>query len=226
MSRNQTADEVLEEFRKAYPESVADFAHRLWNDICYLNLSVSAYLQLYSSNETLQILKSSAPQFFGWLQNWLRLTIFLQIGRLTDPAQAGTRINASFAGFSKVLREAGATAAADALDADFKKLEIIVQKVRVIRHRTLAHADLRTVLREDSPLPNVTRKELEVLVDGIGNTYTRADAHFRRTQTYFKGMDMFTGVDALTTFLERGIQSFDEEKQRVLNKTKNKETTV
>jgi AbiU2 len=158
VSREQTADEVLEEFRKAYPESVAEFAHRLWNDICYLNLSMSAYLQLYSSKETVDILNSSAPHFFGWLQNWLRLTIYLQIGRLTDRAQSGDRSNASFAGFAKVLREAGEAAAADALSEAFKALEPAVQKIRTIRHRTLAHADLKTVLREDSPLPNITRK--------------------------------------------------------------------
>jgi hypothetical protein len=46
-------------------------------------------------------------------------------------------------------------------------------------------------------LPDVTRKELQTLVERIGYTYTRTDARFRRTQTYFKGMDMFTGVDAL-----------------------------
>jgi hypothetical protein len=215
MPREQTADEVLEEFRKAYPEPAAEFAHRLWNDLCYLHLSMSAYIQLYASKEVVDILNSSAPRFFGWLQNWLRLTIYLEIGRLTDPAQSRTRSNASFAGFAKVLREVGDAAAAAALEDNLKPLQPAVQKIRKIRHRTLAHADLETVLREDSPLPDISREELETLVYELGKIYSQTDARFRRTQTYFQGMDMFTGVDALTTFLKRGFQASEEENARV-----------
>ena len=210
MSRQQTADDVLEEFRKTYPRSIADLAHQLWNDICFLNLSVSAYFQLYSSQQTVEILNSSAPRLFAWLQNWLRLTIYREIGRLTNPAQSGTRSTASFAGFAKLLREAGETAAADALEEDLKALKQALQKIRTIRHSTLAYIDLNTVLHEDSPLPEVPRNELETLVDAIGNTYSRTDDRFRRTQSHFKGMDMFTGVDVLTTFLERGVPSLSK----------------
>ena len=208
MSRQQKTDDVLEEFRKAYPRSIADLAHRLWNDICFLHLSVSAYLQLYSSQQTVKILNSSAPRFFACLENWLRLTIYLGIKRLTDPAQSGTRSNASFAGFAKLLREAGETAAADVLEGDLKALQQTLQKIRRIRQ--LAHADLKAVLCEDSPLPELPRNELEILVDAISNTYSRTDARFRRTQSHVKGMGMFTGVDVLTSFLQRGVPSLSK----------------
>jgi hypothetical protein len=78
----------------------------------------------------------------------------------------------------------------------------------MIRNRMLAHADLQTVLRNDSPLPLIPHEELEALIDRIGKTYTRTDARFRKKETYFKGMGTFTGVDALTVFLGRGIESF------------------
>jgi hypothetical protein len=221
MSRQQTADEVLEEFRKTYPRSIADLAHQLWNDICFLNLSVSAYLQLYSSQQTVEILNSSAPRFFACLQNWLRLTISLEIGRLTDAVQSGTRSNASFAGFAKLLREAGETAAADMLEEDLKALKKALQKILTIRHRTQAHADLKPILREDSPVPEVPRNELETLVDAIGNTYSRIDARFRRTQSHFRGMDMFTGVDVLTTLLERGALSLNKRNSELCGELEN-----
>jgi hypothetical protein len=76
----------------------------------------------------------------------------------------------------------------------------------------LAHADLQTVLRKDSPLPHIPHQELETLVDEIGKTYTRTDARFRKKETYFKGMGTSTGVDVLTVFLERGVQSFKKRK--------------
>ena len=209
MAHEQTSEEVAEEFRKTYPESVAELAHHLWNAICHLNLSMSAYSQLYSSKEVIEILNGSAPRFFSLLQSWLPWTIYLQIGHLIiDPAQIGPRSNASFAGFVKVLRNAGKTAEADALDKDLKALEPAVQKIRTIRNRMLAHADLQIVLRKDPPIPDVPHEELEALVDEIGKTYIRTDARFRKKETYFKGIGTFTGVDALTVFLERGIQSF------------------
>ena len=213
VAHEQTSEEIEEEFRKAYPESVAEFAYHLWNAICHLNLSMAAYSQLYSSKEVLEILNSSARRFFSLLQSWLPWTIYLQIGRLTDPAQSGTRSglrsNASFVGFVKVLRDAGETAAADALDKDYKALEPDVQKIRNIRNRMLAHADLQTVLRKESPLPDISHEELEALVDKIGKTYNRIDARFRGKQTNFEGMGTSTGVDALTAFLERGVKSFE-----------------
>jgi hypothetical protein len=212
MAHEQTSEEISEEFRKTYPESVAEFACHLWNEICNLNLIMSAYSQLYSSKETISILNSSVPRFFSLLQYWLPWTIYLQIGRLTDPAESrsssGPRLNASFAGFIKVLREAGETAASDALGKNFKALEPAVQKVRMIRHRMFAHADLQTVLRKELSLPGVSHEELETLIDEIGKTYTRTDARFRKKETYFKGMGTSTGVDALAVFLERGIESF------------------
>jgi hypothetical protein len=209
----QTSEEISEEFRKTYPESVADLACHLWNAICHLNLAMSTYSQLYSSKEVVEILNSSAPRFFSLLQSWLPWTIYLQIGRLLiDPAQSKskgeTRSNASFAGFVKVLREAGETAAADALDKDIKALEPAVEKIRTIRNRMLAHADLQTVLQKDSPLPHISQEELQALVDEIGKTYTRTDGRFRKKETYFNGIGTFTGIDALTVFLERRIQSF------------------
>jgi AbiU2 len=214
VSQEQTSEETLEEFRKTYPGLVAEFAYHLWNAICHLNLSASAYSQLYSSKEAIEILNSSAPRFFSLLQYWLPWTIYLQIGRLTDPPQSGTRSglrsNASFSGFVKVLREAGETAAADALDNDYKALQPAVQKIRNIRDRMLAHADLQTVLRKESPLPEVSHEELTALVDKIGKTYNRIDAHFRGKETYFEGMGASTGVDAVTLFLERGVKSFEE----------------
>lgn len=212
MAHEQTSEEVAEEFRKTYPESVAELAYHLWNAICHLNLSVSTYSQLYSSKEVIEILNGSAPRFFRLLQSWLPWTIYFQIGRLTDPAQSraggGPRSNASFAGFVQVLREAGETEAADALDNDFKALEPALEKVRTIRNRMLAHADLQTVLRKDPPIPLIPHVEIETLVDEISKTYIRTDARFRKKEIYFKGIGAFSGVDELTAFLERGIQSF------------------
>jgi hypothetical protein len=210
------SEEILEEFRRTYPELVADLAYHLWNAICHLNLSMSAYSQLFSTEEVIKILNSSAPRFFSLLQSWLPWTIYLQIAHLFDPAQnrskRETRSNASFAGLVNVLREAGETAAADALAVDIKTLEPVVVKIRTIRNRMLAHADLQTVLRKDSPLPHISHDELERLVDEIGQTYTRIDARFRKKQTYFKGIGTSTGVDALTGFLERGVESFKKDK--------------
>jgi hypothetical protein len=224
MAHEQTSDEIAEEFRKAYPESVAELAHHLWNAICHLNLSVSTYSQLYSSKEVIEILNGSAPHFFRSLQSWLPWTIYFQIGRLTDPAQSGSkdglRSNASFAGFVQILREAGETAAADALDEDFKTMKPALNKVRAVRNRILAHADLQTVLRKDPALPPIPHAEIETLVDEISKTYIRTDARFRKKEIYFKGIGAFSGVDALVAVLERGAQSFRKGNEQALRKAR------
>lgn len=215
-----TAEEVLAEFQHAYPKRAAEFAHQLWRDICSLPLNLSAYLQLYSSKETVQLLNECAPRFFVWIQNWLRLTIYVEIGRFTDPAESMGRVNVSFLGFAKVLRDAGESSSADQLEKDVVPLQESVKRIRKIRNRELAHADLKTVLREESPLPDVTRKELEDIVEQVGSVFTRTDAKYRHTQTYFKGMDMFTDVDALTAVLRRGVDSFEKERPEALSRVK------
>jgi len=212
VAHEQTSEEISEEFRKTYPASVAELACHLWNAICHLNLTMSAYSQLFSSKEVVEILNHSAPRFFSLLQSWLPWTIYFQIGRLTDPAESrtksGIRPNASFARFVRVLREAGETIAAEGLQQDVKALEPAVKKIRTIRNRVLAHADLQSVLNEQSRIAYMPYSELQTLVDEIGKTYTRTDARFRGQQTYFKGMGTSTGIDALIGVLERGINSF------------------
>lgn len=211
MAQEQTSEKISEEFRKAYPESVAEFAYHLWNAICHLNLAMSAYSRLYSSKEVIRFSIPLVRVFSACCNLGCLWTIYFQIGRLTDRAQSksssGFRSNASFAGFVKVLREAGETAAADTLDKDFKALEPALGKIRTIRNRMLAHADLQTVLRKEPALPLIAHEELETLVDEIGKTYTWTDARFRKKEVYFKGIGTFTRVDELIGFLEHGIES-------------------
>jgi hypothetical protein len=214
VAHEQTSEEIFEEFQKAYPKVVAELAFHLWNAICYLNLTTSTYSQLYSSKKVIEVLNGSSPRFFNLLRSCLPWTIYFQIGRLTDPAQSrsstGTRSNASFAGFSSVLREAGETTAADMLDNDFKALEPALKKVRTIRNRMLAHADLNTVLRKGPPPPLIAHTDIETLVDQINKTYIRTDGRFRKKEIYFKGISAFSGVDELILYLDRGIQSFKQ----------------
>lgn len=227
MPESQSSEEFLKECLQVYPKPAAVLAHKLWNDIVNLNLSLFAFLQLYSSQETVQIFNNSAPQFFGWLQRWLRLAIYLQIARLTDPVRSGRwrRSNASLAEFANRLREAGETLAADELDKNIVALAPTLKKIRKVRDRTLAHSDLLTILRVKPPLPDVTRKELESVVHKIGDAYVNIEHRFRGKRTYFEGADMLTGVEALTAYLERGVQSFEEERRRALDGIRDRGTS-
>ena len=208
MAHEQTGEEIAEEFRKTYPQSVAELAHHLWNAICHLNLSVSTYSQLYSSKEVIEILLKwiCSVHSFPIVAVLVALDDLFPDWTLDRPctkwgSKDGLRSNASFAGFGQVLREAGETAAADALDEDFKAMKPALDKVRAVRNRMLAHADLQTVLRKDPPLPPIPHAEIETLVDEISRTYIRTDARFRKKEIYFKGIGAFSGVDALIAVL-------------------------
>jgi HEPN superfamily AbiU2-like protein len=214
----QTADEVRKQFESHYPSGTGDLAYRLWNDLCLLHTTLATYLQLYSASNTVSTLNKTAPQFFAWLQGRLRVDLFLRIGRLTDPPQSGARGNVSLAALVSDLRSANAAVAADALLAGLAPLQPVVANVRKIRHRTLAHSDRKTVLREDSPLPNIHRQDLERLVEGLGEAFNEVDVLFRKSKTYFKGTEMVTGTEHLLTYLEKGHATFEVDRLQALGR--------
>lgn len=213
---NQSADQVRLQFASTYPGSTGDLAHRLWNDLITLNATLATFIQLYSDSDVVGTLNKTAPRFFSWLQGWLRVDLFLRIARLTDSAHTAGRRNVCLAALEEDLRSIGALAAANALGAALVPLLPVLWKVRRIRHRTLAHSDRKTVLREDSPLPSIQRQELESLVDGLGEAFNDVDFLYRKSRTYFKGSDTLTGTEHLLAYLKEGHVAFEDKRRHAL----------
>ena len=138
-----------------------------------LRNTFNTYLHLYEGDDgTDDALKNAAHLFFSDLNEWLIQLIFLQIGRLTDPAYTGGRSNLSVCWIvEEVGKVGGLTPEIDDLAADLMRFR---ENIKLARNRVVSHADLQT-FREGITLGSHSRDEafrffddLQKFTDAVG----------------------------------------------------------
>ena len=183
------SDNVAEIYRKAFPPGSGDLFFRLWNDVVFLHLDWATYRSLFgTSQERVDTLNWAAGQFFNTVYRVLWNDIIMRIARLTDPATSGSgRDNASLQGLLKKLEGKVPPNLATDWDADLSSLRSAAGKIRVLRDRTLAHADLKTALHYDeNPLPGISRAYIEELLLVIRKLMNAVERHFRDVSMHFE----------------------------------------
>lgn len=200
-------DDVAEIYRKAFPPGSGDLFFSLWNDVVFLHLDWATYRSLFgTSQERFDTLNWAAGQFFNTVYRVLWNDIIMRIARLTDPATSGRgRDNASLQGLLKKLEGKVPPNVATDWEVDLSSLRSAAGRIRVLRDKTLAHADLKTALHYDeNPLPGISRADIEGLLLAIRKLMNAVERHFRDVSMHFEwSIPALGDAESLIAVLER-----------------------
>lgn len=131
------------------------------NDILSIRASWDKFLQLYGSEESVELLNYFSGKCFGFFQKSLNDSIILSILRLLDPYRQGKNSNLTL---EVLVIEHKDTIIDSKLQTIYKKLNEESESLREYRNKKLAHQDHVTKL-EDKTFLSIGKVIIENIFD-------------------------------------------------------------
>jgi hypothetical protein len=131
------------------------------NDILSIRASWEKFLQLYGSEESVELLNFFSSQCFGFFQKSLNDSIILSILKLLDPYKQGGNNNLTL---NTLVIEHKDTEIDSKLQTIYSKLKEESESLREYRNKKLAHQDHVTKL-EDTTFLSIGKVIIENIFD-------------------------------------------------------------
>jgi hypothetical protein len=152
--------------------------------------SLRALEKLYMNDDVVALLNSTAPEFFGLLQQLLTHNIILCIARLTDkPGPAGQENLTLSRLVFELSDDQKYSELRTRLDEKCKRIEEMSHPVRLYRHKLLAHADRAEGLKENTELgEKISIKFIRNLLEQIADFLNTFDYEFTNATTDYRDL--------------------------------------
>jgi len=155
----------------------------LWNELSELRLRTMLLEQLYSSSESLVLLKRFGGSVFEVIFELLLDDVVLRLSKISDPATTGKNQNASLYRLVDFV-EAEEAGLADRLGIKALRdnLKDRTKNLRELRNRVIAHKDWG---RRDHPLPSTSRAEIQAATEIAHRVLRTVSFHFSKADLDF-----------------------------------------
>jgi hypothetical protein len=124
---------------------VAFRAECIWLRDCY-----NTFTTLFDEDETRQLLERSAAIFFGDLNRVLQEYCYLQVCKITDPAETGGRANLTVKALNNALDAAGLLKLKPEIEQHAAVMMRYRGFIKAPRNRLISHLDTKTILKGDA----------------------------------------------------------------------------
>jgi AbiU2 len=184
------------------PPQLARAFKSLWEDAVWLYREWEVFHSLFGeSRDIVDLMNSSAPDFFRLVQDLLRQALILGICRLTDkPTSDKLVLRSLLKHIDAKTRGALKTEVGKKLD----ELERGCKTIRKHRNKKIAHTDGKVRLAAaGAGLPEILYGEIRIAVDRIAKVMNAVQLAYAGLPTEFRGFDEFNRVRRLITTLER-----------------------
>ena len=149
-------------YYQIFPENIREIFMWLCRDVADLRTKWNFYLELFSSEESTELLTDIAPASFQMIEKSLRREMIVAICRLSDPIKSGEKSQEHNLSL-KTLTER--------LDNQDQPIDILEEfrqacrPVRIIRNKRLGHNDLDTRIKpQENPLPGIGKTQIEQII--------------------------------------------------------------
>ncbi|WP_238399364.1 hypothetical protein [Pseudomonas chlororaphis] len=164
--------------------------------------------QLFGVNEeTVQVLNSSAPSFFGIVQVQFLDAVMLGISRLTDSPENKSQKNLSIRAIPPLVSDLNVRKQVN----DALKVALGATKfARDHRNKRIAHSDLLHVQRcSAKPLPPATREKIKGGLDSICTVLETLNGHYRQSEFAYDTLIYGGGAESVVSLLRDGLKHQD-----------------
>jgi hypothetical protein len=187
-------------------------------ELMWLHAKWNNYTALFAAEaDHSALLNATAPACFRIIHACMKNDILLSLARLTDPPSSLGRKNLSFPRLMAILRDAGYSDAANRCNPDLEALLDACKPVRTRRNKLLAHADLATLVGEDSqPLPLIPPSLFTEALVHARKILNTIEATFRESETAYQVPILRGEAQALLMYLRKGLEASEEERRLAL----------
>lgn len=141
----------------------------LSHDLRMLNLRWETWQDLFLPDMVLTLLNNTAAGFFSLVQELLRESIAMGIGRMTDPESTTGRDNASIYKLLNMIQYNNCAGGDLDIATDLQTIDELCGKnsaLKNLRHRRFAHSDFAIAVRK-KPLEKIEDEQIAQLLDAL-----------------------------------------------------------
>ena len=214
MARSLTPDEARSDYIQQMGEPLGKTFYALWQDLAYLYMKWSEYVELYGKKPTrIELLNKSAPLFFRIVQDSLWEDTLLHIARLADPEKSRGKSNLSIQALPGLIGDPNTKKSVT------EKVAVAIDKAKFCRewrNRHIAHRDLCLALKEGAnPLPPASRAKVKEALGAIADVLNAVSHHLMNSTTAFDIQTGSDGVVSLLYVIDDGLKAKVERRNRI-----------
>ena len=186
------------------PDIVAKSFQCVDNDLTWIHIRWIYYKQLFThSSLRLQLLNETAPTFFVDLKRILFDDVIMGISRITDRPTTAGRKNMSVVQLVLTIKNAGYSELVDSLQGMLEDIRAKSEPFRLHRNRRIAHRDsMLSVESADNPLPGITIKATDDIIEAIGDLLNECKLYFDKSSTLYDIIPIQGGANSLVSRLK------------------------
>jgi hypothetical protein len=177
-------------------------------EVCELHFKWEFFSQLFTEKQRFEILKSTAPSLFAYLQDLMLHDMILCIARLTDPLKSKGQANLSF---DSILAEIGDPSLRTEVSDIITKIKAKAVAIRDWRNKKLAHNDLAKAI-EGKPLPLIYIADLSEVLKLTSQVLNIFYTRFQDPEVAYDQCITSGDGDSLMFYLEYGLDAWEEDK--------------
>jgi len=210
MSASLSQSKIPTQFIAIYDE--------LRTEITWLHGRWNTYRELFAeSPKRIELLNDSAGTFFYIIQEIMFDEVQICLSKLTDPASQGKHDNLSLEQLQRQLHHFGDANLASTCRALLENTQDKCKIFKLRRHKTLAHFDLPTALKQlSSPLPGVSRKMIEDALVSVRDYMNAIETHYNESEWGYEHFLLNGPSASLLTTLRDGLRYEELVQQRTI----------
>lgn len=214
MSREQTAEEVRQEYVVAMGTKLGGVFFELRNQCLMLHWKWQEYVALFGTKpERIVLLNKTAGEFFWIVQDTLWDDILLRIARLTDKPEIFGKSTLTLKRLPLLVDASFRSAVEQRLRDCLKRCEF----ARDWRNRRIAHNDFALALDKlnATPLAAASREGVKFALNAIVNLLNAIQEHYARSETIYDVLEPRGNAVALLYVLRDGLEVEEGRNRRI-----------
>jgi hypothetical protein len=215
---------ILKRVHDNMDEHLQKVFDRIKQELNHIHYRWILYRQIFGTSPSrIELINNTSSNVFLELQ-WLVIDyMVMSLSKLTDQARMGSNDNLSYHYLIEKVKENGNDELEVELRVELKELTDACEKFRNIRNKRVAHNDLVVSLDIDgSPLPGVSRADVEKALVHARNLMNKAELHFNFSQTLYEEIILPVTNDgrSVLIWLQKGLMYEQLEDEGVIARGK------
>ena len=169
-------------------EHLQEVFDRIKQELNHIHYRWTLYRQMFGTNTNrIELINRASSNVFVEFQ-WLLIDyMVMSLSKLTDRARMRGNDNLSYHYLIEKIIKSERFELADEMQSELDELILACENFREIRNKRVAHNDLVVALdKDDSPLPGVSRADIEAALVHARNIMNKVELHFNDSQTLYE----------------------------------------
>lgn len=201
---------------KTITPQTQELFEKLNDDVITISWKWQIIRSLYGTQERVDLLSATAPSFFQVCQTTFADDVYLMLSRITDSPKTYDQENLVIARLIDSVDPSQDPVFYQKLKQMTDAAILACLPFRKHRHKRLAHSELNFKLQTSANLiPNISVAEINRAIEALQKLLNEFCRYFFQRDTSYKVIEN-GGVKALVTYLQKGVDAVEKEKQQAL----------